>query len=151
MLYSYFRYTGRLFLGCTLFFARCNIIRPSCESKKERLSCRKNTQKNLCERHHFFDCIPSFLCYFLLLSWSTPFPSLVTYLLNVSYGWYSVWWSWLNSQKRENLLQFNTSWLASLRTWYYFRLCFIFSFSGYDLTLIKRSHTSNCCSCLQKF
>ena len=27
ILYSYFRHTGRLFLGCTLFVARCNIIR----------------------------------------------------------------------------------------------------------------------------
>ena len=25
---------------------------------------------------------------------------------------------WVNGQKYENLLQFNTSWLASLRTWY---------------------------------
>ena len=38
-------------------------------------------------------------------------------------------------------LTFNTSWLASLRTWYYFRLCFSFSCSGYDLILIKKSHT----------
>ena len=37
----------------------------------------KSTQKKLCEGHHFFDCTPSFLCHFLLLSSSTPslFPS----------------------------------------------------------------------------
>ena len=29
ILYSYFRYTGRLFLGCTLFVACCNSIRAS--------------------------------------------------------------------------------------------------------------------------
>ena len=31
ILYSYFRCTGRLFLGCALFVARCNINRASCE------------------------------------------------------------------------------------------------------------------------
>ena len=33
--------------------------------------------------------------------------------------------------------------LASLRTWYYFRLCLSFSCSSYDLILIKKSHASN--------
>ena len=41
ILYSYFRYTGRLFLGYALFVARCNTIRTSWETKKERLSYRK--------------------------------------------------------------------------------------------------------------
>ena len=99
----------------------------------------------------FLTACPPFYVIFCCFLDLLPFPSLVTYLLHVSYGWYSVWWSWLNSQKCESLLQFNTSWLASLRTWYYFRLCFIFSCSGYDFTLIKRSHTSNYCSFLQKF
>ena len=49
--------------------------------------------------------------------------------------------SWVNGPKCENLLQFNTSWLESPRTWYYFKLCFSFSCSSYDLTLIKKSHT----------
>ena len=39
--------------------------------------------------------------------------------------------------KYENLPQFNADWLASLKTWYYFRLCFSFNFSGFDLTVIK--------------
>ena len=79
--------------------------------------------------------------------------SQVTYFLNdpnkdtkYFYGWYRVWYG-----TYENLLQFNTSWLASLRTWYYFRLCFSFSCSGYDLTLIKKSHTRNCYLFSQKF
>ena len=59
--------------------------------------------------------------------------------------------SWVNSQKYENLLQFDTSWLASLKTWHYFRLCFTFSWSGYDLTLIKTSDPLNCYLFLQKF
>ena len=47
--------------------------------------------------------------------------------------------SWVNGRKQENLLQFNTSWLASLRIWYYFRLFSIFSCPCYDLILIKKS------------
>ena len=47
--------------------------------------------------------------------------------------------SWVNGQKQENLLQFNTSWLASLRIWYYFRLFSSFSCPCYDLILIKKS------------
>ena len=45
----------------------------------------------------------------------------------------------------SNILQFNTSWLASLRTRYILDLALVFSSScsGYDLTLIKRSHTLN--------
>ena len=53
--------------------------------------------------------------------------------------------------KTEILLQFNTSWLASLRTWYYLRQCFSFNCSGYDLTLIIKSHILNCYSFLLKF
>ena len=34
----------------------------------------KRTQKNLCEGYHFFDCTPSFLCHFLLLSSCTLLP-----------------------------------------------------------------------------
>ena len=52
--------------------------------------------------------------------------------------------SWVNGRKYENPLKDNTSCLASLRTWYYFRLCFNFSCSGYDLKLIKKSHTLSC-------
>ena len=58
---------------------------------------------------------------------------------------------WANDRKYENLLQFNTSWLASLRTGYCIRLCFNFSCSCFDLTLIKNSHTLNCYLFLQKF
>ena len=39
--YSYFRYTARPILGYALFVARCNTIRTSWETKKERLSYRK--------------------------------------------------------------------------------------------------------------
>ena len=73
-------YTGKLFPGCAVFVVYCN-IRALWETKKEeRLSCRKSTKKNLCEGHHFFNCIPSLLCHFLLLSLSDS-PSQVMYLL----------------------------------------------------------------------
>ena len=54
----------------------------------------------------------------------------------------------VNGRKYDNLLQFNTSWLASLGMWYYFSLLFRFGCSGYDLTL---SHTLNWYPFLQKF
>ena len=43
------------------------------------------------------------------------------------------------------------SWLPALRTWYHFRLCFSFTCFVFDLTLIKRNHTLNCYSFLNKF
>ena len=48
--------------------------------------------------------------------------------------------SCLNGRKYENLVQFNASRLASLRTRYYLRLYFSFNCSGYDLTLIEKRH-----------
>ena len=107
----------------------------------------------MCEEHHFFDCTPSFLFLFCCFLCLLPPHSQVTHLLNGSYkdtqywyGWYSMWWyhEWTVEWKSEyqNLLQFNTGWLASLRTWYYFRLCFSFS--------CKMSHTLNCYPFIQK-
>ena len=94
----------------------------------------------MCEGHHFFDWIPSFLCQFMLISLSTPPPlssdviaewpvSIYVVLLWVVF---CVMMSWVNGRKYENLLQFNTSWLVSVRMWFYFRLCFSFTCSGYD-------------------
>ena len=57
--------------------------------------------------------------------------------------------SWVNWRKYEKISQFNTDWVASLRTWYYFR--FSFSCSGYELTVIRKGHALNCYSFLQKF
>ena len=55
--------------------------------------------------------------------------------------------SWEDVRKYKNLAQFNTDWLASLRTWYYFS----FSRSGYDLTVIKSRQTWNCYSLFWNF
>ena len=69
-----------------------------------------------------------------------------------------MWWlvffvltPWVKGRKYDNLLQFNTSWLAPLGTWYYFRFCFSCSSSDYDLTLIKKIHAFHYYSFLQKF
>ena len=82
ILYSYFRYTRSLFLGCALFVACCNIIRASWETKREKsLSYRKKYIKGFVGGHHFFDCTISFLCHLLLLFSSTPSP----FIIDVSY------------------------------------------------------------------
>ena len=77
-------------------------------------------------------------------------PSQVKYFLILLWVVFCVIISWVTRRKYENLLPFNSSRLVSLRTWYYFRLCFSLSCSGYDLKLIKTSHTLNCYSFLQK-
>ena len=100
----------------------------------------------------FLTSYPPF--YVILVAFFVYSPSQVTCLLDgpnkdtYCYAWYSVWY-----RKYENLLQFITSWLASLRKWYYSRLfiiIFSFSCSGCDLTLIRKRDTLNCYSLLLK-
>ena len=116
MLYSYFIYTGKLFLRCTVFVACCNIIRALWESKKEeRLSCRKRCKEEFVWGRSLFwlHALPTmffFCCFLRLLS----FPSDV---LAVWPQWKYIIFLWL-----ENLLEFNNSWLASPGMWSYFRL-----------------------------
>ena len=90
----------------------------------------KRSKKNLCEGHHFFGYTPSFLCHFFVdfFVYSLPFSKwctfrMIQYMILV---WmvFCVMISWVNGRKCENLLQFKTSGLASLRTWFYFRLNF---------------------------
>ena len=70
--YSYFRYIGRPFLGCAVFVASCNIISFMRNQEGIKIELQKKKyKKELCERHHFFDCTPSRLYHFLLLSSST--------------------------------------------------------------------------------
>ena len=77
MLYSYFMYTGKLFLGCPVFVACCNIIRALWETKKkERLSCRKKCKEEFAWGTslfwlHTLTTMSFFCCFFCLLS----FPS----------------------------------------------------------------------------
>ena len=53
---------------------------------------------------------------------------------------------WVNGRKYENLFQFNTDCLAPQRTCYFLDLVLASVVSGYDLILLKKSHTSNCYS-----
>ena len=79
----------------------------------------KSAKKNFCEGYHFLTARPPYyviFCRFLCL------PCVMVSSVN----------------GLKYLLQFDTSWLASLRTWYYSGLCFSFSCSGCDLTLINR-------------
>ena len=78
--------------------------------------------------HHPFSI---FFCCFLHL---LPPPSQVMYLLNDPYIdtllgiVFCVMTSRVEGWKYENILQFNISCLVFLRTWYYFKLCFSFSY-----------------------
>ena len=112
------------------------------------MSWKKSTSKILCETHHFFKCTLSFLCQFLLFSSSTPIPK-----------WRTCWMVPIKIHNivmggilcdAEIILLFNTSWLASLRTWCLALDFLSFSCSGYDLMLISKSHTLNCYSLLLK-
>ena len=115
ILYSYFRYTGRLFLGYALFVARCNTIRTSWETKKKRLSYRRKCIEefawgiSLFWLHALLSM--SFCCFLRLL----PPPSQVTHLWNdrckdiylLLCVAFCVVMSRVNSRKNENL-SFNT-------------------------------------------
>ena len=117
-------------------------------NQEGKIKLQKKVHRRICIRDiDFFDCTSSFLCHFLLLSSSTTCPFLSEVLAESPLWRYIILlWvvfcvitSWVNCWKYENLLQFNTSWLASLRTWLYFRHCFSFSCSGYDFMLIKKA------------
>ena len=119
----YFRYTGRLFRGCA--FLLLIVILSELHEKSRRNEdwvTEKSRSKNLCEWHYFFDRTLSFLCHFLLLSSSAPLPKWCTCWIvpikihNIAMD------GILRDVEYENLLLFNASWLASLRTWCYFRL-----------------------------
>ena len=64
--YSYFRYTGRLFLGCAPFVAVTLLQLYEKQRRNKDWATEESTRKNLCEGHHFFDRTRSFLCQFLL-------------------------------------------------------------------------------------
>ena len=86
ILYSHFRYTNRLFLGCVFFIARCNIIRASRETKTESLCYKKNYTEEFVWGTSFFwlHALRS-ICHFLLPSSSILTPSQVKHLMNSPY------------------------------------------------------------------
>ena len=78
MFYSYFMLYGLMviFLLDVLFLLLAVRLSGLYETprRKKGWVAEKSTKKNLCERHHFFNCTPSLLCHFLLLSSSTLLP-----------------------------------------------------------------------------
>ena len=135
ILYSYFRYTGILFLRCALFVARCNTIRASWETKKKSLSYRKKYiagfvwGTSLFWLHALLSM--SFCCFLCLL----PPTFQVTWLRNGPY----------------KDIHIAMGGILYDIAWYCYRLCFSFSCLGYDLTLIRKSHTFNYYLFLQTF
>ena len=77
--YSYFRYTGRLFLGCAPFVAVTLLQLYEKQRRNKDWATEESTRKNLCEGHHFFDRTRSFLCQFLLPYSFAIFPKWRTY------------------------------------------------------------------------
>ena len=141
----------RYFLDVLFLLLAIVLSQPHEEPRRNNDRVAERIHSLFMTARHSFNII--FCCFLSLLS---P-PSQTMYFLSGPYidillgVVLCVMISWVNGWKHENFLQFNTSWLVFLRTWYYFRLCFSFSYSGYDLTLIKESHTLNCYSFLQKF
>ena len=78
----YFRYTGRLFLGCAFFAARCNLIR----NQEGNIELQKKVHSRICVRKITFLIVPppfyDIFSYFLCLLRS---PCQVMYLLNGRY------------------------------------------------------------------
>ena len=124
ILYSYFRYTGRLFLGCA-FLLLAVIIRTSWETKKERMSYRKKyIEEFVWGTLLFWLCTllsMSFCCFLCIYSLPLPkwhpcrmTPIKIYILLCVVF---CVMISWVNGRKYENLLQFTT-------TCFFYKQCF---------------------------
>ena len=103
ILCCYFRYTGRLFLGYVLLVARCNIIRASWETKKEKV--QKKVHGGICVSDiTFLTAFPSFYV-FLLLSSSTSFPIYVCINISLWVVLFRVTISWVNG--RDMKLSYN--------------------------------------------
>ena len=92
ILYSHFRYPGRLLLGCALLLLAVMLsqlhVRP-----RRKVWVSEKIYRKICGRGiNFLTALLPFyliLCCFLCLLLSS---SQVTYLLNGPYGWCSVWW-----------------------------------------------------------
>ena len=50
ILYNYFRYTGRLFLGCAVFVACCNIISFMRNQEGIKIELQKKVHRRICVR-----------------------------------------------------------------------------------------------------
>ena len=86
ILHIYFKYTGSLFLRCALFVTRCNIIRTTWETKKERFSYSKKYKEEFVWGTSLFWLHAIFSTSFFVAFFIYSLPSSkVVYLLNISY------------------------------------------------------------------
>ena len=144
--YIFFRYTCMLFLGCAFLLADYNITRASWKTKKERLSYRKKYKEEFVSGTSLFwlHALLSMSFSVAFFVFSLPFPKKPTcWMIPIKIHnivMVGILCDDTISEQSKIWLQSNTSWLTSLETWYYFRLCFSFSCSGYDVTLIKKAH-----------
>ena len=114
------------FLDVLFFLAPSNIIRASWETKKERFSYSKKYIEEFTWQTSLFwlHALLSILFFVAFFVSSLPLPKWRTCLMvptkihNIAMGGVLC-----DDVMSENLLQFNTSWFAYLRTWYYFKFC----------------------------
>ena len=152
---TYFSYTVNVLLECSF----CRVLQY-CHSfmrnREGKIKLQKEVYRRICVRNTtFFDYMLSFLCLFvaffvyslLLPKWRTCETAPMKIYRNAMGGGLC---DDIMSERSEvwKSPTINNSWLVSLKTWYYFRLCFSFSCSGYDFTLTNKSHTLNCYSFL---
>ena len=125
-LYSFFRYTGRLFLGCALFLLAVILsgLHEIPRSNEDWVTKKSRHWGTLLFWLHALPSMPPIVAFFIyslpLPKWSTCWMTPIK-IHNIAMGMlllFCVMKSWINDRKYENLLQFDTSWLASLRTWY---------------------------------
>ena len=113
--------------------------------RKKDWVAKKSTKKNLCEGHHLFNCTASLLCHFLLLSSSTLLPK-----------WRTCWMTPMKIHNiymggilcdidNENILQFNNSWLVSLKTWINYKETHIKLLVVFTKVLIKNKNLQTRC------
>ena len=62
------------FLDVLFFLLTLTLAELHEKPRRKDSVTEKSTSENLREGHHFFDCTPSSLCHFLLLSLSSPSP-----------------------------------------------------------------------------
>ena len=87
----------------------------------------------------FLSNIPLFLLFFnSLMVWLYYFLFHYNFCNEI---WHAVYIlsKYIQNMKKWKYSDFHTDWFPSLRMWYYFRLCFSFSCSGYKLTVIKKA------------
>ena len=104
------------------------------KSTERKMICRfkLNMYMLFYQISHFFSCflIPwwyDFIIFYFIIISAIKFDT--QYILSKH----------IQNMKKWKYPDFHTDWFPSLRMWYYFRLCFSFSCSGYKLTVIKKA------------